>query len=132
MKTPKALYRTTPTVYACELEQCPHCDGPLVDANYLNGRKTIQTMRGVLNIAYRPKFCARSRCAIPPNALPSAGWQQLAPKGCTYGYDVIASLGWLSGQFTGAGRQHAQLPFGALHERLTASVQISETHVRYL
>jgi len=124
MKTPKALYRTTPTVYVCELDHCPRCDGPLVDAHYLSGRKTIQTMNGVLNIAYRPKFCARARCAAAPLALPSADWQQLAPKGCTYGYDVIASLGWQ--------RQHAQLPFAVLHERLTASVQISETHVRCL
>jgi hypothetical protein len=124
MKTPKGLYRTTPTVYASEQADCPLCHGPLVDANYLNGRKTIQTMNGVLNIAYRPKFCARSDCTAHPIPLPSAGWQQLAPKGCTYGYDVIASLGWQ--------RQHGQLPFVALHERLTANVQISETHVRCL
>jgi hypothetical protein len=124
MKTPKELYRTTPTLYVCELDNCPRCHGPLVDADYLNGRKTIQTLSGVLNITYRPKFCARPRCAAAPLALPSAGWQRLAPKGCTYGYDVIASLGWQ--------RQHGQLPFGELHERLTANVQISETHVRYL
>ena len=132
MKTPKGLYRTAPTVYGCELDSCPRCHGPLVDANYLNGRKTIQTMRGVLSIAYRPKFCARSRCAARPNALPSAGWQQLAPKGCTYGYDVIASLGWLSGKPTGACRQHGHLHFAALHERLQATVRLSETHVRHL
>jgi Transposase, Mutator family len=124
MKTPKGLYRTTPTVYACEQADCPQCHGPLVDANYLNGRKTIQTMSGVLNIAYRPKFCARSRCAAAPLALPSAGWQRLAPKGCTYGYDVIAALGWQ--------RQHGQLPFAALHARLQSTVRLSETHVRCL
>ena len=66
MKTPKQLYRTTPTVYACELACCPHCGGPLVEAPYLNGRKTIQTLNGVQSIAYRPKFCARERCAAPP------------------------------------------------------------------
>ena len=124
MKTPKGLYRTTPTIYACELEQCPRCHGPLVDAAYLNGRKTIQTMDSVLNIAYRPKFCARTRCAAHTLALPCAGWQQLAPKGCTYGYDVIASLGWQ--------RQQARLPFAELHERLQSTVRLSETHVRYL
>jgi hypothetical protein len=124
MKTPKGLYRTTPTVYACELEHCPLCDGPLVNANYLNGRKTIQTMRGVQSIAYRPKLCARARCAADVNALPSAGWQRLAPKGCTYGYDVIATLGWQ--------RQHGQLHFAALHERLQSTLRISETHVRHV
>ena len=132
MKTPKGLYRTTPSVYACELEHCPHCDGPLENANYLKGRKTIQTMRGVQSIAYRPKLCARARCAARSIALPSAGWQRLAPKGCTYGYDVIATLGWHSGQFTGAGRQHGQLSFAALHARLQPTLRISETHVRHV
>ena len=65
MKTPKGLYRITPTVYVCEQADCPLCHGPLVDAHYLNGRKTIQTMNGVLNIAYRPKFCARALCWLP-------------------------------------------------------------------
>jgi hypothetical protein len=93
------------------------CVGPLENAKSVNGRKTIQTMRGVQTIAYRPKFCARADCAARPVALPSGDWQRQAPKGCTYGHDVIATLGWDSGQFTEAGRQHGQLPFAALTER---------------
>jgi len=81
MKTPKGLYRITPTVYVCEQADCPLCHGPLVDAHYLNGRKTIQTMNGVLNIAYRPSFVRgpaaphiRSRC--PPRA--GSDWRRCA------------------------------------------------------
>ena len=124
MKTPKGLYRTTPTVYACELEHCALCGGPLENAKYFNGRKTIQTMRGVQTIAYRPKFCVCVDCAAHPIAQPSGDWLRQAPKGCTYGFDVIATLGWE--------RQHSQLPFAALHERLQPTVRISETHVRHV
>ncbi len=50
--------RTSPTIYACELEICPQCHQPLREAHYVNGRKTAQTMMPVLTIGYRPKVCA--------------------------------------------------------------------------
>lgn len=123
MRTPKILYHTTPTVYPCELTTCPQCDQPLVDLPYLNGRKTIQTMTTVMTIAYRPKHCVNPDC-LERTAWPAMTWQHLAPKGGTYGYDVIAQLGWE--------RQHGRLRFADVRSRLKPAVQISESQVRYL
>ena len=123
MRTPKTLYHTTPTIYPCELTVCPQCHRPLVDLPYLNGRKTIQTMTAMLTIAYRPKHCVNPDCT-ERTRWPAATWQHLAPKGGTYGYDVIAQLGWE--------RQHGRTRFAEVQARLTPAVQISESQVRYL
>jgi hypothetical protein len=123
MRTPKTLYHTTPTIYACELTICPQCHEPLVDLPYVNGRKTIQTLTEMLTIAYRPKHCANPDCT-DDTAWPAAAWQHLAPKGGTFGYDVIARLGWE--------RQTGRTRFAEVRARLTPAVQISESQVRYL
>jgi hypothetical protein len=124
MRTPKELAKTSPTIYPCELDTCPKCHSPLIEAHYLNGRKTIQTMRAALTIAYQPKLCLNSDCSPQPIAWPSAAWQRLAPKYCTYGYDVIAQIGWE--------RQKGRSRFADVHASLEAKLQISEPQVRYL
>lgn len=124
MRTAKVLPRTSPIIYTCELEVCPQCNGPLSEVNYVNGRKTVQTMAAVLTIGYRPKVCATPTGSACERHLPSAIWQQIAPKYCTYGYDVIAQIGWE--------RRENQLPFETIHAHLNEQVQISEAHVRYL
>ncbi|MBI4671880.1 MAG: transposase [Chloroflexi bacterium] len=90
---------------------------------YLNGRKTIQTMTEMLTIAFRPKHCVNPDCT-ERTRWPAATWQHLAPKGGTYGYDVIAQLGWE--------RQKGRTRFAEVRARLTPAVQISESQVRYL
>lgn len=124
MRTPKALQRTSPTIYTCELEVCPQCNGPLSEVDYWNGLKTVQTMTAVMTIAYRPKVCRTPTDLACECRLPSATWQQIAPKYSTYGYDVIAQIGWE--------RQKHNLPFEAIHARLSEQVQISEAYVRYV
>jgi len=124
MRTPKKLYRTTPTLYTCELETCSRCQEPLVECHYVSGVKVVQTMREVLTIAYRPKQCADPQCLGHQVAWPSAAWQQIAPWYCTYGYDVIAQIGWQ--------RQTHCVRFAAIHQELRGRLQISESHVRYL
>ncbi len=124
MRTPKTLYKTTPTVYTCELQSCPGCEAPLVECSYLSGCKVVQTMTTPLRIAYRPKCCADPDCPWHPVSLPSAQWQQIAPWYGTYGYDVIAQIGWQ--------RQKQCARFGDIHQLLQAHLQISESHVRYL
>ena len=124
MRTPKDLTRTPPTIFSCELETCPRCHHPLSEAHYLNGRKTVQTMFQVMTIAYRPKVCVNPECSGVPKAFPSAAWQRVAPKHGTYGYDVIAQIGWERQ----TGREH----FEVVQAQLATRVDISESHVRYL
>jgi hypothetical protein len=81
-------------------------------------------MTQVLTISYRPKVCLNAECPGPSVAWPSATWQQLAPKGCTYGYDVIVRIGWE--------RQKGQARFEAIQTHLEPWVAISESHVRNL
>jgi hypothetical protein len=124
MRTPKDLPHTPPTIFSCELDICPRCHHPLSEAQYVNGRKTVQTMLRVMTIAYRPKVCVHPGCSEVPKAFPSAAWQRVAPKHGTYGYDVIAQIGWE--------RQKGQEHFEAIQAQLGARVDISESHVRYL
>jgi hypothetical protein len=91
---------------------------------YWNGLKTVQTMSAVLTIAYRPKVCSTPTDLACERPLPSAEWQQIAPKYSTYGYDVLAQVGWE--------RQRHNLPFETIYANLNEHVQISEAHVRYL
>lgn len=124
MRTPKALYRTSPTLFMCELSHCPQCEAPLHPVGYVTGQKTIQTMQDVLTIAYRPKTCYEKGCRAAEFPLPSAAWQHLAPKYSTYGYDVIAQIGWE--------RQTGRATFERIHARLRQQVQMSESMVRHL
>ena len=124
MRTPKDLARTAPTIFSCELDTCPRCHHPLSEAHYVNGRKTVQTLLQVMTIAYRPKVCVNPGCSDAPTAWPSAAWQRVAPKHSTYGYNVIAQIGWE--------RQKGQAHFEVIQAQLAARVDISESHVRYL
>ncbi len=124
MRTRKALYPTAPTIFMCELSHCPECESPLRPLDYVNGRKTIQTLHEVLSVGYRPKACYEKGCRVAERPWPSAAWQQLAPKYGTYGYDVIAQIGWE--------RQRGRATFDLIQARLRQRVQISESAVRYL
>jgi hypothetical protein len=84
----------------------------------------VQTLFQVRTIAYRPKVCVNPGCSEVPKVFPSAGWQRVAPKHSTYGYDVIAQIGWE--------RQKGQVHFDVIQTQLAARVDISESHVRYL
>ena len=124
MRTPSGLYRTTPTVYGCELNQCPQCEQELVEMSYLNGLKTVQMMSQVKTIAYRPKRCINEGCANAQVSMTSASWQGIAPKYSIYGYDVIAQIGWE--------RQKGRATFGMIYANLSGQIQIGASQVRYL
>lgn len=123
MRTPRELYPKKPIVYTCELSRCPECQGRL-NVVYTSGAKTVQTMAGVLTIAHQPRYCPDLDCARHHVHCKSAQWQQIAPFHCTYGYDVIAQIGWL--------RQTHYQRYEAIHEALQARLQISESEVRHL
>lgn len=95
MRTPKVLYPDERIIYKPELSACPHCGESLVMCDYLAWDKTVQTLEAVLSIASRPACCADARCAGHDMRLVSAEGQQIAPRGFTYGYDVLARIGWL-------------------------------------
>ena len=124
MRTAKDFPILTPTVYTCELETCPQCEAPLEIANYLTGLKTVQTMTEVIRVAYRPKVCVQATCPVAGRALPSATWAHVAPKYGTYGFDVIAQIGWM--------RQKERAWFEKIQAQLVPRIQISESQVRYV
>ena len=123
MRTPRELYPQKPIVYSCELNVCPQCGGPL-RVTYVSGAKTVQTLVSVPTIAHRPKYCAEPDCERHQVTCKSAQWQQIAPSHCTYGYDVIALIGWR--------RQTYNTQFQEIHSALQARLQISESQVRHL
>ena len=123
MRTRRELYTGKATVYTCELERCPVCDGNM-ETIYTSGSKTVQTMNGVVRIAQRPKRCDHPGCATRQVTRYSAQWWQIAPVSCTYGYDVIGQIGWQ--------RQVDHQVFGEIHSELRKRIQISETQVRVL
>ena len=123
MRTPRECYPQKPMVYTFELDVCPDCGGPL-NVAYTSGPKIVQIMGGVMTIAHHPRHCPDLRCGRHNVICKSARWQQIAPRYCTYGYDVIAQIGWW--------RQTHHDRFGAIHEALRARLQISESEVRQL
>ncbi len=123
MRTPREYYQKKPIVYTFELDTCPDCGGPLNIA-YTSGAKTVQTMGGVMSIAHRPWYYPDVGCGRPAAKCISARWQHIAPRYCTYGYDVIAQIGWQ--------RQTHHQRFEAIHQALQSHLQISEAAVRLL
>lgn len=123
MRTPRELYSEKKVVYESERDECFQCGQRLVSV-YTSGWKTVQTMSEVITIAQRPKWCVNEKCAARHQQLKSVRWQQIAPVYCTYGYDVIAQVGWQ--------RQEQRQTFGEIYLELQSKIGISESQVRGL
>src|SRR5512145_812654 len=93
MRTQGILYPGKGTVYDCELEECPKCQGAMRVA-YTSKFKLVQGMQGVMSIAQRARRCVNQECEAMLEICGSAKWWQKAPVCCTYGYDVIGQIGW--------------------------------------
>jgi hypothetical protein len=91
---------------------------------YTSKYKTVQTMHEVLRIGQRTKRCINPECEVCAEIWGSMQWRQIAPVSCTYGYDVIAQIGWQ--------RQTLQQPFAEIHQSLQSHMEISEAQVRVL
>jgi hypothetical protein len=91
---------------------------------YTSKYKTVQTMNEVMQIGQRTKRCNNLECGVCAEIWGSVQWRQIAPLGCTYGYDVIAQIGWQ--------RQTLQQPFAVIHQTLQPQVEVSEAQVRVL
>lgn len=123
MRTQRIFYPGKPIVYTYEPSVCPVCQGSLLVA-YTSGSKTVQSMTGVQTIRHQPRFCLNLDCARYRVHCRSAQWEQSAPRHCTFGYDVIAQIGWL--------RQTQFQRFEDIHESLRTHLQLSESAVRHL
>ncbi len=124
IRTPKELYPRKHEIYKNEWSHCFICDEPLQQAQSSSGRKTVQTMAEVMQVAYYDKRCVNIYCPCRGERLVPAQWQQLAPLHGTYGYDVIATIGWQ--------RQRARQTYNEIHQLVSAHVQLGLSQVRYL
>jgi hypothetical protein len=123
MRTQRQFYPEATLVCACELENCLICAGRIKVA-YFGGKKIVQTLRGTFETVHVPKRCLDPDCAAYQALWQASSWLQIAPRFCTYGYDVIAQIGWL--------RQSRKEQFAAIQDNLSVRVKISETQVRNL
>jgi len=123
MRTPREYYSKKAIVYTFELSICPECGGRLNIA-YRSQPKTVQTMSSVMTVAHRTRHCGDQCCGRYRRICKSAQWQQIAPAYCTYGYDVIAQIGWQ--------RQTHHDRFETIYAGLRPRLQISESQVRHL
>ena len=92
--------------------------------NYLAWDKTVQKLDRVLSVASRPGHCSVPGCPGHTMRLLSAKGQQVAVVGSTYGYDVLARIGWL--------RQEWRATYAEIQAELCPYIQISVSHVRHL
>jgi hypothetical protein len=123
MRTRGILYPGKGTVYVCEMKTCPTCGEPMQTA-YTSKYKIVQSMSEVMMIAQRTKRCVNPNCLEVPVIWGSVEWGQIAPAFCSYGYDVIAQIGWL--------RQTMRQPFADIHANLRPRIRISVSEVRAL
>lgn len=124
MRTSKIFEPTKTMNCICELDKCPGCGSDLEICDYVNGKKTVQTVSDIISLSYRGKFCHNSACSYAGSSFKSSEWLQIAPLHGTYGYDVIALCGWQ--------RQNYTRTFKEIWVDISANVQISESQVRYL
>jgi hypothetical protein len=94
MTIPPIVYSQDNHLYTCELEKCPQCGELLEERPFLQSSKIVQTLSETIHMLHQTKQCAKAICKGKGVVLPSARWQQIAPHGIGYGYDVIAQIGW--------------------------------------
>lgn len=123
MRTHREFYPEAVMMCSCETATCLVCAERLKVA-YVSGKKTVQTLEGTFEIVHVLKRCLTPDCAAYWMNWQSSQWLQMAPRFCTYGYDVIAQIGWQ--------RQVRREQFASIQSNLSEYVKISETQVRNL
>ena len=84
----------------------------------------MQTLGPVLSITNRTAHCPQPMCPGFAMRLLSAHGQRIAMTNSTYGYDVLARIGWL--------RQMYHATYEQIHADLRRQICLSPSHVRYL
>ena len=124
MTIPQVVYLPEYKLHTCELENCLHCGKVLEIRGFLQSSKIVQTLSETLYISHQIKQCKNPMCKGAGVVLRSSRWEQIAPRHISYGYDVIAQIGWW--------RQQEKQQFMQIHGRLASDVQISESNIRQL
>ncbi|MEA2007979.1 MAG: transposase [Chloroflexota bacterium] len=124
MATPKIVYPHDYQLYTHEEDNCLHCGELLALRPFLQSIKIVQTLSETIPMLHQAKQCRNPICHGQDIVWMSAQWQQIAPHNVSYGYDVIAQIGWW--------RQQEKQQFQQIHQRLLPQVQVSESNVRRL
>src|SRR5258708_9205592 len=72
---------------------CPHCGAPLFRRCIL-WRKYVITLNGRWRIFSMGYSCSRATCTQANVIHRSPDAEQLSPKGSSFGFDLIAQVGW--------------------------------------
>ena len=78
----------------CALEQCIHCQEPLVASGTWHMRKYVQTLNGPLFVAGKSKQCHSPGCTHHGQHYHASGVLRISLPQSTYGLDVLAFIGW--------------------------------------
>ncbi len=124
MATPEIVYPHDYQLYTCELNNCLHCGKLLELRPFLQSIKIVQTLSETIPMLHQTKQCRNPICHGQDIVWMSARWQQIAPHNISYGYDVVAQIGWW--------RQQEKQQFQQIYQRLLPQVQVSESNVRRL
>ena len=81
-------------IVECELEQCVHCDQPLVASKTWHMRKNVQALDGPLFVAGKSRKCANPGCLHYGKHYHASGVLRISLPHSTYGLDVLAFIGW--------------------------------------
>ncbi len=124
-RRPKHFAVVERCIYTCELPTCPVCATPLTAVDFYSWTKTVQQLDRVVSVAARPKRCTNPACPVTGTAFPPAAARTVALPYATYGFDVIAQIGYW--------RTHEALSSAQIHTRLCAQgLQISRRQVDHL
>lgn len=112
-------------IYRPESMICEECGEDLHLQNHYQWRKPVQHLTGTVYLVSQGGYCVNPECSHKGEVVQSSESQRFTLRGCTYGLDVIAQIGWW--------RDQEHLNRREIHLRLLCKgVQLSERQVDYL
>jgi len=85
-RVPKYYFRT-------EVTQCPQC-GTALSRLYTLWDKIIVTLEGRIHVFNQAYHCPSPSCSSPPIVYRAEAADRMAPKGSSFGFDLIIQIGW--------------------------------------
>jgi hypothetical protein len=93
MRKAKNNRRVPKRYFRPEATHCPQCGTPL-SRLYTLWDKIIVTLEGRIHVFSQAYHCPVPTCSQPPTVYRSEAAEQLAPKGSSFGFDLIVQIGW--------------------------------------